>query len=311
MKNKNIVITGGCGFIGSNIAEYLSNDNNVTIIDNLSTGKKENIKGTNATFVKGDINDSNLLSEIFKDIDYVFHLAAIPSVPRSVKDPITTNNANINGTLNILSVAKNTEVKKIIYSSSSSVYGDTPTLPKKENMKPCPLSPYAVSKLTGEYYCKVFTECYGLKTVSLRYFNVYGPRQDPNSEYAAVVPKFIKLVSNGKPPVVYGDGSQTRDFTYVGDVVNANVLSAEHSDCTGVFNVAGGRRITINELADSIIKNHGSDGGLSPVYECPRPGDILHSLADISKAKTAFGYEPEYDIKKGLKKVIEWYQKQI
>lgn len=312
MRNKKVVITGGAGFIGSNLARFLSSENKTTIIDDLSTGYIKNIQdfvdNNQIDFVKGSITDFNLLQEQFKDVDYVFHIAAIPSVPRSIKDPIRSNYANVNGTLNVLLAAKNNGVKKVIYSSSSSVYGDTPTLPKNEEMKPCPLSPYAVSKLTGEYYCNVFSGVYNLSTASLRYFNVYGPRQDPTGDYAAVIPKFITRVSNNQPPVIYGDGEQSRDFTYISDVVQANIKASE-SKATGVFNIAVGSRITINALAELIMEIIGKN--LDVIYDDPRPGDILHSLADISKAKNNFNYKPEFDIKNGLKETVKWFQNQI
>ena len=311
MKNKKVVITGGCGFIGSNLAEELSKNNEVIIIDDLSTGKITNIKDLlkkeNVKFIEGSITDLNLLQDIFKDVDYVFHQAAIPSVPRSIKDPLSTNNANINGTLNVLIAARDNSVKKVIYACSSSVYGDTPTLPKKESMTPTPLSPYAITKLIGEYYCKVFNSIYNLPTVSLRYFNVYGPRQDPSSEYAAVIPKFIKRVLNNEPPIIYGDGEQTRDFTFVKDVVRANVLAAESSK-TGTFNIGSGKRVTINNLAKMIINLVGKDD-LKPIHDKPRQGDVKHSLADISLAKENIDYEPEYDLHKGLEETIKWYLK--
>lgn len=302
------VVTGGAGFIGSNLARALVGGNEVIVIDDLSTGHLENIQDLigdqSIMFIKGSITDLNLLKHTFKNVDYVFHQAAICSVPRSVKDPIKSNFANINGTLNVLVAAKDNGVKKVVYASSSSAYGDTPTLPKTEDMKPCPLSPYAVSKLTGEYYCQVFSEVYDYPSVCLRYFNVYGPRQDPSSEYAAVVPKFITNVSLNKPPVIYGDGKQTRDFTFVEDVVQANFLAAE-STARGAFNIAGGKRITINELAQLIMGTMGKE--LDVVYEDPRPGDIMHSLADISKAKKELGYEPRFTLSKGLEETIQWF----
>jgi UDP-glucose 4-epimerase len=312
MKDKKIVVTGGAGFIGSNLTRYLCTaQNTVTVIDDLSTGRMENIqdvvdKGT-VRFVKGSITDLDLLREVFKGVDYVFHQAALPSVPRSIKDPLTTNQVNINGTLHVLLAAKDAMVRKVVYASSSSVYGDTPTLPKKESMTPHPLSPYAVSKLTGEYYCQIFTDVFHIPTVSLRYFNVYGPCQDPRSEYAAVIPKFIQNVLQNKPPVVYGDGEQTRDFTFIDDIVQANVRAAE-STATGVFNTAGGKRITVNDLATTIMKLCKKKLEIS--YEAARPGDIMHSLADSSKAQASFGYTPRYDITKGLRETIPWYQKQ-
>jgi UDP-glucose 4-epimerase len=311
MKNKKIVVTGGAGFIGSNLARYLSNESNhVVVIDNLSTGHLEHIQdlieSDKIEFVKASITDLNILQDTFKGFDYVFHEAALPSVPRSIKEPLLTNQVNINGTLNVLIAAKDAGVKKVIYASSSSVYGDTPTLPKTEKMIPHPLSPYAVSKLAGEYYCSVFTEVFHLPTVALRYFNVYGPRQDPSSEYAAVIPRFIMNVLNDNPPIVYGDGNQTRDFTFIDDVIHANILAAE-SDTTGVFNAAGGKRISINELAKTVMAICNKE--LEIVYEEIRPGDIKHSLSDISKAKEEFGYYPRFDIKNGLKETVQWFQK--
>ena len=310
MKNKKVVVTGGAGFIGSNLAKKLALNNKTIVIDDLSTGYLKNIQEevdkNQITFVKGSITDLDLLKEVFKNVDYVFHQAAIPSVPRSIKDPVLSNHANVNGTLNVLVAARDKNVKKVVYASSSSVYGDTPTLPKKEDMTPCPLSPYAVSKLTGEYYCKVFTGVYDLKTVALRYFNVYGPRQDPEGEYAAVIPKFIMKILDDKPPVVFGDGEQTRDFSFIDDVVQANILAAEGTTC-GVFNVAGGKRITINALANLIMKIIGKKIDIE--YKESRPGDILHSLADISKAGDSFNFIPAFGIEKGLEETVKWFQK--
>lgn len=303
-----LVITGGAGFIGSNIAEELSKekDNEIIIVDDLSTGKMANLRkfDQNINLVRGSITDLNLLKVVFKGVDYVFHQAAIPSVPRSIKDPIASNNANVNGTLNVLVAARDCGVKKVVYASSSSVYGDTPELPKRERMTPNPLSPYAVTKLLGEYYCNVFNNIYGLKTVSLRYFNVYGPRQDPYSDYAAVIPKFINRVSENKPPVIYGDGEQTRDFTFVKDVVRANILAAK-SDAEGVYNIANGNRISINELANMIMALIGNN--LTPIHDDPREGDVKHSLADISEAKKNLGYEQGYSLEEGLRGTIEWF----
>jgi UDP-glucose 4-epimerase len=299
------IITGGAGFIGSNLAEVLSRDNEVIIVDDLSTGNEANIRGLEIEFVKGSVTDLDLLRKIFKGADYVFHQAAIPSVPRSIKDPVKTNEANVTGTLNVLIAARDCGVKKVIFASSSSAYGDTPELPKREDMNPNPLSPYAVTKLVGEYYCNVFNDVYDLKTVALRYFNVYGPKQDPHSDYAAVIPKFIKRIQEGKPPIIYGDGNQTRDFTSVDDVVSANILAAER-DAKGVYNVATGKRITINELANVIMAIMGWD--LDPVHEKPREGDVLHSLGDITKAKRDFGYEPGDKLEANLKETVKWFR---
>lgn len=305
---KKAVVTGGAGFIGSNLAEELANrGTEVVILDNLATGRMENItdllKRTEVQFVKGSVTDLELLKSIFNDVDCVFHQAAIPSVQRSVEYPLATNEVNVNGTLNVLLVAKECGVEKVVYASSSSVYGDAPKLPKREDMKPHPKSPYAVSKLAGEQYCTVFSEVYGLKTVCLRYFNVYGLKQDPSSDYAAVIPLFITRVHANKPPIIYGDGTQTRDFTFVKDVVKANILASERGG--GVFNIASEKKIGINELAYKIIDMMGKD--LKPVYTEPRTGDIKHSLADVSSAKEKLGYECEYGLEKGLKETIEYF----
>jgi len=312
MKEKNVVVTGGAGFIGSNLVKQLADTNHVTVLDNLSTGYLKNIQDLitekKIEFINGTITDLELLQKTFRNVDYIFHEAAIPSVPRSIKDPLKTNAVNVQGTLNVLVAARDNHVKKVIYASSSSVYGDTPTLPKKEDMTPNPLSPYAVSKLTAEYYCEIFTHIYASPTVSLRYFNVYGPGQDPTSEYAAVIPKFITSVLNDKSPIIYGDGEQTRDFTFIKDVVSANILAAE-STSTGIFNIAGGKRISINNLAKLIIKTCGKQ--IEMQYNSPRDGDILHSLADVTRAKDKFNFKPQHDITDGMGETITWFQKQI
>ena len=304
MKDKRVVITGGAGFIGSNLAEELATSNSVIIIDDLSTGKKENIasllQNDNVKFIQGSILDLKLLQKSFRGIDFVFHQAALPSVPRSIEDPRASNDANITGTLNVLLAARDNKVKKVVYASSSSVYGDTPTLPKSEDMPTNPQSPYALTKLVGEYYCCIFHQIYRLPTICLRYFNVYGPRQDPTSQYAAVIPRFIARTLRDKSPVIYGDGNQTRDFTYIKDVTQANVVAAV-DDATGIFNIGRGERISINHLAETILNIMEKD--LPPVYEPPLPGDIEHSLADISKARK-IGYNPEYDLETGLKQTI-------
>ena len=306
MKNKRVIITGGVGFIGSHLAEELAENNEVVVIDNLSTGKLENIKhlidNEKIIFKKGDIRDLDFLKKEFDGVDYIFHQAAIVSVPFSIEDPVLTNEVNVNGTLNVLIAAKECGVKKVIYASSCAVYGDNPKLPLKEDILPMPLSPYAVTKLAGEYYCQVFTEIYGLPTVSLRYFNVYGPRQDANSDYAAVIPKFIKRVLEDKPPIIYGDGNQTRDFIFVKDVVKANIMAAE-SNATGFFNIASGKQISINELANIILEIMGKD--FEPIHQKPRPGDIKHSVADISKANSKLRYQPKYSLMEGLRITIE------
>ncbi len=307
----NYVVTGGAGFIGSHIVEYLVNHrHDVTVLDNLFTGKKDNIQDlledSHLNFVQGSITDLDLLNEVFRDADGIFHQAAIPSVPRSIKDPVATHEVNVNGTLNVLVSAKECGVKKVVYASSSSVYGDTPSLPKVETMSPNPKSPYAVSKLTGEYYCKIFSDVYGVRTVALRYFNVFGPRQDPESQYAAVIPRFITRALAGQPPIMYGDGTQTRDFTYVKDVVQANAKAME-SCAEGVFNVAYNTRISLLSLVNHIAEETGVR--LNPLFEPARPGDIHDSQADISAARAAFRYAPEYTVRTGLKETIAWYRK--
>jgi UDP-glucose 4-epimerase len=302
-KGKKGLVTGGAGFIGSHIVAELSlHDWHVIIIDNLSTGRKENIEPflnqKNVEFILGSVTDLPLLQKHFSNVDYVFHEAAIPSVPRSIENPIASHEANVTGTLNVLTAAKDQKVKKLVFASSSSVYVDTPALPKQEDMIPNPQSPYAASKIAGEYYCRAFNKVYGLPTVCLRYFNVYGPRQDPNSQYAAVIPKFIRSIMEGKSPVIFGNGEQTRDFTFVRDVVSANILAAE-SEATGIFNVGRGERITLNELTRFILNNLGRTD-IQPVYQADRLGDVKHSLADISRAQT-FGYNPQYYGKRRLR----------
>jgi len=307
-----VVVTGGAGFIGSNLADELANrGKEVVILDDLSTGKIDNIgrlrRRENVRFVNGSVTDMELLKGVFKRAEVVYHLAAIPSVPRSIKEPVRSNEVNINGTLNVLVAARACGVRKVVYASSSSVYGDTLELPKREEMNPNPLSPYAVTKLTGEYYCRVFQEVYGLETVSLRYFNVYGPRQDPLSEYAAVIPKFIQRALKGMPPVIYGDGNQTRDFTFVKDVVEGTIILAEN-EATGVFNIGRGEQTSINHLARLVLEVTGQD--LEPIHEKPRTGDVRHSLADISRAKS-YGYNPKYSVKEGLKETVRWFGHEV
>jgi UDP-glucose 4-epimerase len=305
-----VVVTGGAGFIGSHLADELAGRGyRVIILDDLSTGSMRNIeaipKDRKVEFHRGTITDLPALRRLFEGARFVFHLAALPSVPRSVHDPLTVHEVNATGTLKVLLAARDGGVSKVIYSSSSSVYGDTPTLPKREDMTPHPQSPYAVTKAAGEHYCQVFEQVYRLPTVCLRYFNVYGPRQDPDSEYAAVVPSFIKRTGAGEPPIIYGDGEQTRDFTYVKDAAAANVLAAE-SEASGVYNIGSGAKVSISELARLIIRLSGRD--LSPVYQGERPGDVRHSLADISRSRT-FGYHPKFNIKDGLKAVYAGLKK--
>ncbi|MFC1932401.1 SDR family oxidoreductase [Chloroflexota bacterium] len=306
---RKVVVTGGAGFIGSHLAEELTRrDHQVIILDDLSTGKKENIEPLlnkdNVEFIQGSVTDLSLLQKLLQDVHFVFHLAAIPSVPRSMENPLATHEVNATGTLKLLLAARDNRVSKVIYTSSSSVYGDTPTLPKKEEMPPNPQSPYAASKVAGEHYCQVFQRVYALPTVCLRYFNIYGPRQDVNSQYAAVIPAFLKRLCQGDPPIIYGDGEQTRDCTFVKDTVEANILAAE-SQLTGTFNVGTGERVSINELARLVIKLIGNS--IEPVYKELRPGDVEHSLADISRAK-AFGYAPRFSLEEGLKETIRSFR---
>ncbi len=304
------IVTGGAGFIGSHIVEELARTgHDVVIVDNLFSGKRENISPflakDNVRFLQGSITDLPLLETIFAGADGVFHEGAIASVPRSIADPAATNEANVTGTLNVLIAARDCGVRKVLFASSSSVYGDTPVLPKHEEMTPRPLSPYAVSKLAGEQYLRVFSEVYGLETVSLRYFNVFGPRQDPLSQYAAVIPNFITRILDHKSPVIYGNGEQTRDFSYVKDVVQANIRAME-SGAQGVFNVAYCTRIDLKELAALIMELTGITVPL--VFDPPRAGDVRDSLADISRAQEAFGYSPEYTVRSGLEETIAWYR---
>lgn len=309
MRQKRVVITGGAGFIGSHLAEELvGRGYYVIILDDLSTGIVENIADLltreNVKFIQGSITDIPLLQELLQGVHYVFHLAAIPSVPRSIENPRACHEVGATGTLNMLLAARDNGVGKVIYTSSSSVYGDTPTLPKNEDMLPNPQSPYAVTKLAGEYYCRVFYQVYGLSTICLRYFNVYGPRQNPNSQYAAVIPRFITRVSQSNPPVIFGDGEQTRDFTFVEDAVEASILAAE-SNAGGVFNIGKGESVSINRLAGLIIRL--MKNSIEPIHEEPRPGDVRHSLADISKAKT-LRYNPKYSLEEGLRETIRKFR---
>jgi UDP-glucose 4-epimerase len=306
------IVTGGAGFIGSHIVQALAErGDEVVVIDNLLTGTLENIQPflakKNVRFVKGSITDLPLLQGLFASADGVFHQAAIPSVPRSVADPLATNEANVTGTLNVLVAARDCRVPAVVFASSSAVYGDAPHLPKHEGMAPAPLSPYAVSKLAGEQYMDVFSRMNGIRTVSLRYFNVFGPRQDPASQYAAVIPAFITRILARQPPVIHGDGNQTRDFTYVKDVVQANIRAMEGT-AQGVFNIAYNRRISVMELAALIMEITGISVPLS--FEPSRAGDIRDSLADISRAQKAFGYTPEYTVKSGLEETVDWFRKQ-
>jgi len=306
------LVTGGAGFIGSNLVKKLLKLNNyVRVVDNFSTGKKENVKEffNNANFelIEGDISNTTTAKRVVKNIDFIFHEAAIPSVPRSINNPLTSNKANIDGTLNILIAAKGANVKKLVYASSSSIYGDSIKLPKQENDPINPISPYALTKFAGEKYCQLFDKLYMLPTVCLRYFNVFGPKQDPNSKYSAVIPMFIKSILNDKSPTIYGDGEQSRDFTYIDNVVSANIL-AMHSNISGeIMNIACGKKTSLNNLLKHI--NQSINKNIKPIYKNARSGDVKHSLADISKAKKLINYNPLVDTKKGIENTIEWIKK--
>jgi len=304
------LVTGGAGFIGSNLVErLLQNGEKVRVIDNLSTGKSENLKPflDKIEFIHGDIRYLNTVMEAVKDVDYVLHQAALPSVPRSVETPLESNDVNTNGTLNLLYAAKELGVKRFVYAASSSAYGESPTLPKVETMPTSPLSPYAVNKLAGEYNCKAFYNVYGLETVAVRYFNIYGPRQDPNSYYSAVIPKFIKLMLTGVSPTIFGDGEQSRDFTYIENVIHANLLAckAPKKACGRVMNIACGERITLNKLFNELKKLLNVE--IDVTYGNPRPGDIKDSLADVNLAKELIGYEPQVLVDEGLRRTVEWF----
>jgi UDP-glucose 4-epimerase len=305
----NVLVTGGAGFIGSNIVKRLLTDGHaVRVLDNFATGKRENIypfnDNPNFTMFEGDLRSFHIVRDAVKGVDYIMHQGALPSVPRSVNDPITSNDVNILGTLNILEAAREFGVKRVVYASSSSVYGNNENLPKTENMPAAPMSPYAITKYTGERYCQVYYQIYGLETVALRYFNVFGPNQDPTSQYSAVIPKFIKLIKEGKRPTIYGDGTQSRDFTYVDNNVEANILACLVPDIAGeVFNIACGERFTLIELVDAINEILGTN--IEPKFTDTRPGDVKHSLAGIEKAKSKMNYQTTVSFKEGLKRLIE------
>lgn len=281
-------------------------------MDNLSTGRLQNLDPVldQIDFIQGDVRNRQDVDRAVKGVDFVFHQAALPSVPRSVKDPMSTNEVNVTGTLNLLLAARDLGVRRVVIASSSSVYGNNPVLPKTEELKPCPASPYAVSKLAQELYAVNFWKLYELSTVCLRYFNVFGPRQDPQSQYAAVIPRFITALLFDQRPVIYGDGNQSRDFTFVADVVKANILAAEAEGVDGeIFNVARGGSITINNLLELLIEITGAD--VAAVYQEPRPGDVRHSRADITKAQRLLGYVPRYGLRKGLEETVKWFQEHL
>lgn len=302
------LVTGAAGFIGSHLMERLGQlGEDVIGVDNYSTGHRRNVAEIPASVVEGDINDQALLERLLDGVDVVFHEAAVPSVPRSVEDPIGTHRANVQGTLTVIVACARAGVRRLVYASSSSIYGDQPSLPKEESQDPAPLSPYAVQKWSGEVYCRVLGGLKGLETVSLRYFNVYGPRQDPDSPYSAVIPLFARALLDGKSPTIHGDGKQTRDFTFVADVVEANLRAGSAKDISGeVFNVAAGAGTTVNELFRIIRAELGSD--LQATHGPPRPGDVLHSRADTTRLKERIGFEPAHTLQEGLKKTIAWYR---
>jgi nucleoside-diphosphate-sugar epimerase len=303
------LVTGGAGFIGSHLVQYLlAKGKEVAVIDNLSTGKYAHIEPLiqKVSFFEGDIRDESVLMQAMRGVRVVFHEAAIPSVPRSVREPLAAHLSNSEGTLKVLLAARDSRVKRVVYAASSSAYGNSEVLPKVETMIPNPCSPYAASKLAGEYYCRVFSQVYGLETVILRYFNVFGPRQDAASEYAAVIPKFILALQSGKAPVIFGDGEQSRDFNYIDNVVCANLLAAEATGVSGkIFNIACGKRTSLNELLSYLQKIMNKE--TMPCYEPPRPGDVRHSLADISQAMEYLRYRPMVDVREGLEKTVRWF----
>lgn len=311
MKNKNVLVTGGAGFIGSNLAdELIRQGSRVRIIDNLSTGFRENLDEISGDFefIEGDLNDSDLLAKALQDIEIVFHQAALPSVPRSVADPVETHNACVNATFNLLVKSKDAGVRRVIYAASSSAYGDQPTLPKVETMRPEPLSPYAAAKLMGEHYCSVFTRVYGLETIALRYFNVFGPRQNPASHYSGVISRFIDALMKGGRPVIYGDGEQSRDFTYISNVVNANIMAAQTNEGLGqVMNAANGERISLNELL-SVLKEITGRSDAVADFQPERKGDVKHSQADNALAVKCIGYEKIVGLEEGLSRTIDWWK---
>jgi len=302
-------VTGGGGFIGSNIvARLVHRGDPVRVVDDFSTGRRSNLEGVrdDITLYEGSITDVGLLAEAFDGADYVLHQAAVASVQRTVEDPIGTDRVNVSGTLKVLEAARQASVERVVYASSTAVYGDSEELPKQEDMHPEPKSPYAANKLAGEYYCRVYNDLYGMETVGLRYFNIFGPRQDPNSDYAAVVPIFVRCALEDRPATVFGDGEQTRDFTYVENAVQANLLAAKVSGAAGsVFNIGCGESYTLNTLLDmlgSILEKR-----VDREYTSPRAGDVRHSAADISRAREILGYSPDVAFEEGLRHTVAWY----
>jgi len=306
-----MLVTGGAGFIGSHIAERLADlGHEVRVLDNFSTGKRENLAAFTGrvTVIEADIRDLAAVKGAARDVDVVFHEAALASVPRSVDDPMTSDDVNVHGTLNVLVASRDAGVRRVVYASSSSIYGNLPGLPKREDMTPAPESPYAVGKLAGELYCSVFSSLYRLPCVALRYFNVFGPRQDPLSQYAAVVPLFARAFLRAEQPVIYGDGEQSRDFTYVQNVVDANLAAAESERVAGkVLNIACGSTTTVNDLCERIRLLAGAD--VRPRFEPPRPGDVKHSYADVSMARALLDFVPSVALDDGLARTVEWFRR--
>ncbi|HUT36496.1 MAG TPA: SDR family oxidoreductase [Planctomycetota bacterium] len=307
------LVTGGAGFIGSSIARALvERGDSVRVLDDLSTGKRDNLADLagKAAILEGSVADAGLVRKAVAGVDYVFHEGALASVPRSIDDPLGTNTANVTGTVTLLVAARDAGVKRVVYAASSSAYGDQPDLPKVETMLPSPLSPYAVSKLASEYYCQAFTTCYGLETVCLRYFNIYGPRQDPQSVYAAVIPRFIVAMLAGERPVIYGDGEQSRDFTFIADCVAANLLATTAPKAIGqTVNIACGTRYSLNDLVALLNKILGT--AIEPVYEPARKGDVKHSQASIALARRLLGYKPRVSFEQGLRETVAWFQSRL
>lgn len=307
------LVTGGAGFIGSHIVERLVRDGeSVRVLDNFATGKRQNLAPfmDKIDMFEGDLRSRADCAQACAGVEVVFHEGAVPSVPVSVEDPATSHEANIDGTFNILLAARDARCRRLIFAASSSAYGDQPDLPKRENQKPAPLSPYAVNKLVGEYYLSVFNKCWGLETLSLRYFNVFGPRQDPKSQYAAAIPAFVTSILHNEPPTIFGDGEQTRDFTYIDNVVHANLLAAKAPKVSGeVINVACGERVSINQIIGQINQLLGKN--VQPKYVPERAGDVKHSLADISLARQIIGFEPVINFADGLTKAIDWYKNHL
>lgn len=310
VRMSSVLVSGGAGFIGSHLTETLVKDGKkVKVFDNFSTGNRDNLSHIQGDFeiIEGDLRSLEDCMEAAKGVDVIFHQGAIPAVPRSVFDPLLTHNSNINGSLNILLAARDRNVKRVVTAGSSAIYGNAETFPVTENYVPDPISPYALHKLTTDYYCRLFHQLYGLETVSLRYFNVFGPRQDPNSDYSAVIPIFISKMLKGEQPTIYGDGKQTRDFTYVMDVVQGNVLAATAPDAPGkVMNLAIGERFDLLTLVAHINSVLGTN--ISPKFEAPRPGDVKDSQADISLARKTLNFKPGFSFLEGLRKTIEWFK---